>query len=89
MPDALEQFSEETIEELLKELPPAKRLKGLSVDERVKGLSVDERLTGLSVDDLLAALSPEARAALAQRLQEQGTLRNPTARAPEQPEAQQ
>jgi len=65
MKDALEQFAEETIEELLKELP------------------VEKRIKGLSPDDLLAALSPEARAALAQRLKDYGLLPNPEVKEPE------
>src|SRR5262249_1462135 len=44
MPDALEEFARETIDELLKELPVAKRLEGLSAQERLEGLSVDELL---------------------------------------------
>jgi hypothetical protein len=63
MPDALEQFAEETIRELLKELPAEKRLEGLSPEKRLEGLSPDE---------LLAALTPEARAQLAQRLKDYG-----------------
>ena len=35
MPDMLEQFAEETIEELLKRLPTEKRLKGVPVEERL------------------------------------------------------
>jgi hypothetical protein len=77
MPDLLEQLARETIEELLKELPVEKRLKGLPPEERLKGLSAEERLKGLSVDDLLAALSPETRAALAQRLKDQGSHSSP------------
>jgi hypothetical protein len=63
MPDMLEQFAEETIEELLKKLPAEKLL---------KRLSPEERLNGLSLDDLLAALPPEKRAALAKRLKDTG-----------------
>ena len=74
MPDALEQFARETIEELLKELPVEERLKGLSDEARLKGLSAEARLKGLSLDDFLAALSPETRAALKQRLKENGPL---------------
>jgi hypothetical protein len=65
MPDALEQFAKETIEELL------------------KGLPAEERLKGLSVDELLAALPPETRAALAQRLKEDGSPPNPETRGPQ------
>jgi hypothetical protein len=42
MPDALEQFARETIERLLKELPPEKRLEGLSLEQRLQGLSPAE-----------------------------------------------
>jgi hypothetical protein len=64
MPDALEEFARETIEELLNELP---------IEQRLKGLSAEERLKGLSVNELLAALSPEKRAALARLLKENGS----------------
>jgi hypothetical protein len=64
VPDALEQFAAETIEELLRELPPEKLLKLVPPHERLKGLSLDE---------LLAALPPETRAALAERLREDGS----------------
>ncbi len=43
MPDALEQFAEETIEELLKKLPVAKRIKGLSPDDLLAALSPESR----------------------------------------------
>jgi hypothetical protein len=62
MPDALQQFAKETIDELLTELPPK---------ERMKGLSPKERLEGMSPDELLAALSPAEREALAKRLKEE------------------
>jgi hypothetical protein len=68
MPDMLEEFAREKIEQLLKELPVEKRLKGLSPDE------------------LLAALSPEMRAALAQRLKDDGSTSNPEAGEPGQGE---
>ena len=68
MPDMLEQFAEETIEEILKSLPAEKILNALSAQERLKGLSAD---------DLLAALSPEIRAALAQRHRDDGSLPKP------------
>src|SRR5262249_32785269 len=47
MPDALEelkQFARETIDELLRTLPPEERLKGLSLHDRLEGLSADELL---------------------------------------------
>jgi len=74
MPDLLEQFAEETIQELLKKLPAERLVAILSPDERVKGLSPDE---------LLAALSPETRAALAVRLKESGSLPQPETKEPE------
>jgi len=43
MPDLLEQFAEETIEELLRKLPAEKRLKGLSPDELLAALSPETR----------------------------------------------
>ncbi len=72
MPDILEQFAAETIDELLKELPVEKRLKGLPAEERLKGLSAEERLKGLSLSEFLAELSEEKRAALAKLLKDNG-----------------
>src|SRR5262245_17817171 len=68
MPDMLEQLAQDTIEELLRKMP---------LEERLKGLSPEERLKGLSLDDLLAALPPETRAALVQRLRDNGSLPGP------------
>jgi hypothetical protein len=45
--------------------------------------TIKELLKGMSADDLLAALPPETRAALAQRLKEDGSLQNPKAHEPE------
>jgi hypothetical protein len=42
MPDMLEDFTRETIDRLLKELPVEKRLEGLSAEERLEGLSDEE-----------------------------------------------
>ncbi len=43
MPDALEEFARETIEELLKNLPIEERLKGLSADDLLRALSPETR----------------------------------------------
>jgi hypothetical protein len=69
-----ERFSElppEDQEEVLKSLPPEKRLAGLPPEERLAGLPPEERLAGLSarqmeqvrqyLDRLLAGRAPQAR----------------------------
>ena len=43
MPDMLEQFAKETIEQLLKKLPAEERLKGLSADDLLRALSPETR----------------------------------------------
>jgi hypothetical protein len=43
MPDALEEFTRETIEEILRELPIKKRLEGLTLEQRLEGLTPEER----------------------------------------------
>jgi len=43
MRDALEEFTRETIDRFLKELPLEKRLEGLSPEQRLQGLSPEER----------------------------------------------
>jgi len=63
MPDLLEEFTRETIDRLLKELPPTKRLEGLSAEQRLEGLSAEEGL---------AALPPETVEALARKLKGNG-----------------
>lgn len=86
MPDLLEEFTRETIDQILKELPDEKRLEGVSVEKRLEGLSaekrleglsVEKRLEGVSVDELLAALPPQTREALARRLKANGSEPNP------------
>jgi hypothetical protein len=76
--EQLHQFAEETIDELLKELPLERRLQGLTVEERLQGLRAEERLQGLtakerihglSVDEILAALSAETRVEFARLLE--------------------
>lgn len=61
MPDMLEEFARETIEELLREMPVERRLKGLSVDQLLAGMSPDTRAA--LIERLQADLSrprPEA-----------------------------
>jgi hypothetical protein len=55
-----------------------------TVDELLKSLPPQERLKGMSPDDVLAALSPEARAALVQRLKDEGALPASETKRPEQ-----
>jgi hypothetical protein len=43
MPDALEEFTRQTIDRILKELPVKKRLEGLSPEQRLEGLSPEDR----------------------------------------------
>ncbi len=71
MPDALEEFTRETIERFLKELPVEKRLEGLSPEQRLEGLSPKRRLEGLSLEQRLEGLSPEDRQRLLRLLQAQ------------------
>ncbi len=67
MPDALEEFTRETIDEILKNLPAKKRLEGISAKKRLEGLSAGE---------VLAALSPQQREALARQLKSKPRRRN-------------
>jgi hypothetical protein len=64
-------------DDLRKRLSPEARVAGLSAEERLKGLPAEERLRGLSTEDLLAALPPEAREALARRLNDRNSSSNP------------
>jgi hypothetical protein len=53
-----------------------------TIDELLRSMSAKERLKGLSADELLAAMSPEIRAALAQRLKEDGSPESPSVNDP-------
>jgi hypothetical protein len=59
MPDKLKEFVRQSIDELLKSLPP---------EELRKRLSPEERLKGLSADEVARALPPETLEELARRL---------------------
>ncbi len=59
----LDEFVQETIKELLEELPPQKRLAGLTPEERLEGLSPEERLKGMSPEERLKGMSPRQRLA--------------------------
>jgi hypothetical protein len=68
MPDALEEFTRQTIAEILNKLP---------TEELLKRVPLQDRLQGVTADDLLAAMSPEMREALARRLKGNGPAANP------------
>jgi hypothetical protein len=61
MPEQLQEFVQQTIDQLLESLPPEKRLQGLSAEELRKRLSTEERLEGLTAEELRKRLSPEER----------------------------
>ena len=73
MPDKLQEFVRQSIDQLLASLPAEERLKGLPAEERLKGLAAEERLKGLSADEVVKALSPETLEALARRLKANGS----------------
>ncbi len=68
IPLSLEELRRETIKEILDQTPHK---------ELLARVSVEERLEGLSAEDLLKALTPEARAALAQRLRDEEATGKP------------
>jgi hypothetical protein len=78
MPDKLQEFVRQSIDQLLRSLPPEERLKGLPPEERLKGLPPEERLKGLSAEEVLQALPPEILEALARRLKANGSPPNST-----------
>jgi hypothetical protein len=84
----LQEFYRETLDEILKGLPPEEltrrlstedRLKGLSSEERLEGLPVAERFKGLSPEEIAQALplSPDAREALVRQLKANGSSSKP------------
>ena len=73
MPDKLQEFVRQSIDQLLASLPAEERLKGLPADELRKRLSTEERLKGLTADEVVKALPPEMLEALARRLKANGS----------------
>jgi hypothetical protein len=61
MPDLLEQFAQETIQEIVKKLSIEERLKGLSAQEIIKNLPAEERLKGLSAQEIVRNLPAAER----------------------------
>jgi hypothetical protein len=68
MPDKLQEFVRQTIDELLASLP---------AEELLKRVPVEERLKGLSAEEVLRALPPEIREALARQLKANGNPPKP------------
>jgi hypothetical protein len=56
MPDKLQEFVRQSIDELLKTLPAEERLKGLSPQQRLEGLSAEEVIKALPQETLEALL---------------------------------
>jgi hypothetical protein len=61
MPDALQELTRQVRAEVLAEMTPEERLKGLPAEERLKGLPAEERLKGLPAEERLKGLTPEER----------------------------
>lgn len=61
MAPKLEEFVRQSIDELLKELPPQERMKGLTAEERLKGITAEKRLEGLSHEELRKAVEAAQR----------------------------
>jgi hypothetical protein len=59
MPDALEEFTRQTIDRLLKELPAEKKLESVSIKDRLKGVPPEDRVQGMSSEERLQGESSE------------------------------
>jgi hypothetical protein len=77
MPELLDEFVRQSIDELLRSLPAEERLKGLSAEEIVRALPAEERLKGLSAEEIVRALPAETLEALARQLQANGPSSKP------------
>jgi hypothetical protein len=64
MPDKLQEFVRQSIDQLLQSLP---------AEERLKGMPTEERLKGMSAEEIVKALPPEILEALARRLKANGS----------------
>jgi hypothetical protein len=61
MPDMLEEFTRETIEELLRELPAEQLLKRVPAEKILEGVPVEKRLEGVPVEKRLEGVPVEKR----------------------------
>jgi hypothetical protein len=77
MPNKLQESVRQSIDELLRSLPPEELRKRLSPEERLEGLPAAERLKGLSAEEVASALPPEVREALARQLKANGPSPKP------------
>jgi hypothetical protein len=68
MSEKLKEFVRQSIDELLRSLPPEERLKGLPAEELRTALPVEERLKGLSVEEMIRAIPPGTLEALTRQL---------------------
>jgi hypothetical protein len=59
MPDQLEKLRRETIDQILKDIPPEELLKRFSPEELLKRFSPEERLKGLTTAEIVKGLPPE------------------------------
>ncbi len=73
----LEEFVRQSLDDILKKLPPEELRKFLPIEERLKGLPAEDRLKGLSVEETIQALSPEVIEALTRRLKSNGSVPKP------------
>lgn len=62
MPYAVDDFRRDAAREILAEMPP---------EERLKGLTAEERLQGLPVEEILRVLTPEGIRAYLERVEKQ------------------
>jgi hypothetical protein len=82
MSEKMKDFVRQSVDELLKSLPPEELRNALPIEERLKGLPaeelrnalpIEERFKGISADEMIQALSPEMLEALTRRLKVNGS----------------
>jgi hypothetical protein len=57
--EAAQQSYEEVLAEIVEQLPPELRIRGLTPEQRLAGLPPEQRLAGLPPEQRLAGLTPE------------------------------
>ncbi len=63
-------------QDVLDEIAPEDRLRGLSVEQRLRGLSAEQRVLGLSAEDLAGSLPPNVLNELLKKAQSEQTTRS-------------
>jgi hypothetical protein len=61
MSEKMKEYLRQSVDSILKSIPPEERLKGMTTEERLKGMTTEERLKGTTEEELLKLIPLEER----------------------------